>query len=445
MCSVSFSGLGLYVRDGRQILQGEHSIDSSSAHSRASSRESAWYTPPRFSGFIHLTVTQFATWMQALEPVTFNTYPRPPCISFSSVLSETRRNSLDIMFASMIIKLLYYAKCLESTTIQARINGIQLDLTNQSIYRDRGIVSGMESIRTVCVVGAGYMGSQIGLQCASHGFPVAFHDVSPESLELALSSVKEELGKRVAEDEATPEEERAVLSRITATTDLEEAAYGVDLVIEAVPERLELKREVFRWLDEVCEDHVILATNSSSIRVSKIEGATCRPDRVLNMHFYSGPWRRSIVELMRGTSTSDDTMLRAREFAEAIGVTPLVVLRESTGFIFNRVWRAVKRECLHLVDEGIASFEDVDRAWICLYGTEMGPFGMMDRVGLDVVRDIEMVYYEESDDERDRPPRVLLEKIERGELGVKKGKGFYSYPDPAFREPSWLRKKGASG
>jgi 3-hydroxybutyryl-CoA dehydrogenase len=302
----------------------------------------------------------------------------------------------------------------------------------------------MKPIGTVCVVGAGFMGWQIGLQCSSHGFPVAFHDVSPDSLELAICSIKEELGRRAAEGETTPEEEQAILSRITATTDMEEAASSVDLVIEAVPERLELKQEVFGRLDEICADHAILATNSSSIRVSKIEGATGRPDRVLNMHFYSGPWRRQIVELMRGTSTSDETMLRAREFAEAIGVIPLVVLRESTGFIFNRVWRAVKRECLHLVDEEVASFEDVDRAWICLYGTEMGPFGMMDRVGLDVVRDIEMVYYGESNDDRDRPPRILLEKIERGELGVKTGRGFYSYPDPAFREPSWLRKKDAT-
>jgi len=302
----------------------------------------------------------------------------------------------------------------------------------------------MKPIETVCVVGAGFMGWQIGLQCSSHGFPVAFHDISPDSLQLAMHSVKEELGRKAAVSETTPNEERVILGRITTTTDLVEAASGVDLVIEAVPERLELKREVFGRLDGICADHAILATNSSSIRVSKIEGATCRPDRVLNMHFYSGPWRRSIVELMRGTSTSDDTMRRAREFAEAIGMTPLVVLRESTGFIFNRVWRAVKRECLHLVDKGVASFEDVDRAWICLYGTETGPFGMMDRVGLDVVRDIEMVYYGESGDERDRPPRVLLEKIERGELGVKTGKGFYSYPDPAFRDSSWLRKKDAA-
>jgi 3-hydroxybutyryl-CoA dehydrogenase len=123
----------------------------------------------------------------------------------------------------------------------------------------------------------------------------------------------------------------------------------------------------------------------------------------------------------------------------SIGITSLMVLEESTGFIFNRVWRAIKRECLHLVDQGVASFQDVDRAWMTLYETPYGPFGMMDRVGLDVVRDIEIVYYEESRAERDAPPKMLLDMIERGELGVKTGKGFYVYPKPAFLEPGFLK------
>jgi 3-hydroxybutyryl-CoA dehydrogenase len=246
----------------------------------------------------------------------------------------------------------------------------------------------------------------------------------------------------VEASEISEEEERSILGRIHTTTDVREAASRVDLVIEAVPERLEAKREVFRRLDEICASRTILATNSSSIRVSKIEAATNRPDRVLNMHFYSGPWRRPIVELMRGSETSDETMRMARQFSMTIGMVPLVVLKESTGFVFNRVWRAVKRECLHLVDEGAANFEDVDRAWMCLYVMEIGPFGMMDMVGLDVVRDIEMVYFDESGDERDRPPRLLLERIERGELGVKTGRGFYEYPNPAYKDPAWLRAPG---
>ncbi|MFB0558280.1 MAG: 3-hydroxyacyl-CoA dehydrogenase family protein [Candidatus Bathyarchaeia archaeon] len=298
----------------------------------------------------------------------------------------------------------------------------------------------MGHIKMVCVVGAGYMGWQIGLQCSSHGLPVILYDVSDEALDLAMRTMAQELGNWIEVGKITSEEKADIIRRIYATLDMGEAVSDVNLVIEAVPERLDVKRKVFRQLDEACMDHTILATNSSSIRVSKIEGATKRPDRVLNMHFYSKPWHSSIVELMRGTSTSDETMRRARDFAVAIGMVPLIVLKESTGFIFNRVWRAIKRECLRLVDEGVAPFEDVDRAWMCLYGTGIGPFGMMDRIGLDVVKDIEMVYYEEAGDERDRPPRLLLEKIERGELGVKTGKGFYTYPEPAFQDPSWLRK-----
>ncbi len=302
----------------------------------------------------------------------------------------------------------------------------------------------MEPIETVCVFGAGFMGWQISLQCASHGFPVNLYDISLEALTKASEAIAEELDRRVEEQLISPEEKDAILKRILATGDVEEAASDVDLVIEAIPELLEAKREVFGTLDEICDGRTILATNSSSIRVSKIEGATGRLDRVLNTHFYNIPWERSVVELMRGTGTSDETLERVRRFMESINVTPLTVLKESTGFIFNRVWRAIKRECLHLVDDGVATFEDVDRIWMILYEKEIGPFGMMDRVGLDVVRDIEMVYYEESGDERDAPPKLLLDKIERGELGVKTGKGFHSYPDPRFRDPEWLRGKTLS-
>ena len=303
----------------------------------------------------------------------------------------------------------------------------------------------MEPIETVCVFGAGFMGWQIALTCAIHRYPVRLYDIYQEALTNASEAMEKELKRRVEEQLISPEEKDAILNRVLFTGDMGKAASSVELVIEAIPEVLELKREVFGKLDGICDDRTILATNSSSIRVSKIEDATKRLDRVLNTHFYNIPWERSVVELMRGNRTSDETMERVRRFMDSIGLTPLPVLKESTGFIFNRVWRAIKRECLHLVDAGVASFEDVDRIWMILYKKEIGPFGMMDRVGLDVVRDIEMVYYEESGDERDAPPRLLLDKIERGELGVKTGKGFYTYPNPEFQDPGWLRGKTLSG
>lgn len=292
-------------------------------------------------------------------------------------------------------------------------------------------------MNTVCIVGAGHMGAQIGLHCAVYGYTVWIVDTSRGAREKALESHLQELDSRVQEQQISFQEKEDILNRIHLAEDLTEGAAVADLVIEAVPERLDLKREVFRQLDQICPSHTILATNSSSIRISLIEDVTKRPDKVLNTHFY-GPYRSPLVELMSGTGTSGETVERVRQFMVTIRITPLLVQKESTGFIFNRVWRAIKKETLHLVDEGVASHEDVDRAWMIIMKRPKGPFGVMDTVGLDVVRDIEMVYYRESGDESDAPPKLLLDKIEKGELGVKSGKGFYTYPNPAFEDPSWL-------
>jgi 3-hydroxybutyryl-CoA dehydrogenase len=269
-------------------------------------------------------------------------------------------------------------------------------------------------METLCIVGAGFMGAQIGLHCAVYGCTVWLVDTSEQALERAKQSHVQELERRLEKQVLTTEERRAVLSRIHFSTDLREGAINADLVIEAVPERLETKREVFHQLDRICPAHTILATNSSSIRISAIEDATQRPDQVLNMHFYPPVWQRTMVELMRGTETSDKTVDAARQFAHSIGLTPLLVQKESTGFIFNRVWRAIKKECLHLVDDGVASHEDVDRAWVIVIGMPIGPFGLMDMVGLDVVRDIEMVYYDESGDKSDAPPSSSWKRLRRG-------------------------------
>jgi 3-hydroxybutyryl-CoA dehydrogenase len=296
----------------------------------------------------------------------------------------------------------------------------------------------MRPFEQVCVVGSGYLGTQIGVTCARHGYTVNMHDISKEALASSREAVDHYIREWVSVGDVSEDEGKDIKSRIHFHEDLAEAASQAGMVIEAVVERLDVKREVFKRLDELCRDDAVIATNSSSIRVSKMEDATSSPHRVLNMHFYGHPWRRRVVELMRGSSTSDEVMEKARGFCMSVGLYPLMVLRESTGFIFNRVWRAVKKECLRVVDQGVASFEDVDRAWMSLYDTAMGPFGMMDRVGLDVIRDIEMVYYEESGAPSDAPPGILLRKIERGELGVKTGKGFYSYPDPSYMAPGWL-------
>lgn len=288
---------------------------------------------------------------------------------------------------------------------------------------------------TLCVVGAGTMGAQIALCSAIHGYTVWLVDTSQEALEGAGQRQAEECAERGI----VPEEREAIFGRIHSTTRLQEGAPKADLVIEAIPERLDLKRAMFAQLDRLCPAHTILATNSSSLRVALIEDATQRPDKVLNIHFLTPVQESPMVELMGGTATSSETLEIGRRYALAAGLTPLMVRRQSTGFLFNRVWRAIKKECLRVVDQGIASLQDVDRAWMIHYNRPIGPFGQMDRIGLDVIRDIEMVYYNESGDPSDAPPRLLLDKIERGELGVKTGVGFYTYPDPAFEGADWLR------
>ncbi|OHB68955.1 MAG: hypothetical protein A2V70_09745 [Planctomycetes bacterium RBG_13_63_9] len=296
------------------------------------------------------------------------------------------------------------------------------------------------SITNVCVVGSGFMGSQIGLQCAVHGHNVWMHDVSETSLRRCGDEQASMLNELIEAGVVSGDRRQTIRNRIHFTGSMREAAIAADLVIEAAREDLDVKREVFRALDEICAPHAILATNSSSLRVSRIESATNRPDKVLNTHFVQSVSKHPLVELMRGTLTSDETIEAVREFACSIGVVPILVRREVSGCILARIWRAVKKEALHLVDSGVATPEDVDRMWMIAMESPRGPFALMDGIGLDVIRDIEMVYCRESGDESDAPPRVLVEKVEKGELGVKTGKGFYTYPNPAYESPSFLRE-----
>ena len=298
---------------------------------------------------------------------------------------------------------------------------------------------GNNKMQNISVIGAGFLGTQIGLQCAAHGLSISLVDTSKKSRDHSLYVIKNELAQRVSKGLICNSEEQKILSRMNFTSDLKKGVVDAELVIEAVPENLDLKRELFAQLDELTPTSTILATNSSSIKISDIETATQRPDALLNMHFYGMIWERPMVELMRGTKTSDHTIDTIFNLSKQINVTPLVVDTESTGFIFNRVWRAIKRESLHLVNDGVTSHENVDRAWMIFTGMNMGPFALMDRIGLDVIQDIENVYFRESEDKRDMPPSLLTKLVKRGDLGCKTGKGFYSYPNPAFDDPDWIR------
>jgi len=275
-----------------------------------------------------------------------------------------------------------------------------------------------EEIKKVGIVGAGFTGKQIAAQAALNNFIVKVYDFDPKSVEDANKYISGVLKRKNQLD---------AIKNVSYYSDLSEALEDVDLVIEAVPENLELKREVFSQIDNIAPAHTIIATNSSSYPVSKIESAVKRKDKVLNLHFYPPIPTRPMVDIMRGSQTNDETFEVGKKWIEDIKCEPLVVKKECLGFVFNRVWHAVKKECLKIWDGGYADKETVDTAWKIFTGMKMGPFLTMDGVGLDVIYSVEMSYYNESGDPRDKPPDTLKEMVENGDLGLKTGKGFYNW------------------
>ncbi|MCK4382677.1 MAG: hypothetical protein KAW66_05225 [Candidatus Lokiarchaeota archaeon] len=273
-------------------------------------------------------------------------------------------------------------------------------------------------IKNIGIVGAGFTGKQIAAQTALHYFIVSLYDIDPKVIEDAKKYISGFLKRKNRMD---------AIQDVSYYSDLDKALDDVDLVIEAVPENLELKRKVFSQIDNSAPAHAIIGTNSSSFPVSKIESAVKRKDKVLNLHFYPPIPTRPMVDIMRGSETSDETFEKGKRWIENIKCEPLVVKKECLGFVFNRIWHAVKMECLKIWDGGYADIETVDTAWKIFTGMKMGPFFSMDGIGLDVVYAVEMSYYNESGDLRDKPPDALKEMVRRGELGLKTRKGFYTF------------------
>jgi len=295
----------------------------------------------------------------------------------------------------------------------------------------------------VAVVGTGTLGTQIAMLSAYAGYEVKVFDARRGAIFQTLERLRSELRWRGVEPSVPWERWGECKARIREAPDMADAVAGADLAIEAVPEDLDLKRQIFRQLGETSPPDAILATNSSSIPVSRLEESSGRPERCLNLHFYQPLQGTNMVDVMGGTRTLPEVMDAGVAWVRSIGCIPLTVKKEIMGFCFNRVWRAVKRETLYMWANGFVDLRDVDRAWMVFTGMGMGPFGIMDQVGLDVVYDIEMVYYEDSGDPRDHPPHVLREKVERGELGVKTGKGFYTYPNPEYMSEEFLNPSAA--
>jgi len=255
----------------------------------------------------------------------------------------------------------------------------------------------VKEIKKVGIVGAGFTGKQIAAQTALNNFVVKVYDSDPKGVEDAKKYITGVLKRNNQLD---------AIDNVSYYSDLSEAIEDVDLVIEAVPEDLELKKNIFSQIDRIAPVHTIIGTNSSSYPVSKIESAVKRKDKILNLHFYPPIPIRPMVDIMRGSETSEETFEIGKKWIEDIKCEPLVVNKECLGFVFNRVWHAVKKECLKIWDGGYADIKTVDTAWKIFTGMKMGPFTMMDGIGLDVAYAVEMSYYEESGDPNDKPPMI---------------------------------------
>lgn len=291
------------------------------------------------------------------------------------------------------------------------------------------------SIARVFIVGSGLMGSGIAQVCAQAGLSVALHDEKPEAVGRALKSISWSVGKLVEKGVVTGPA-GAIMSRISTSGSLE-AASEADLVIEAVFENLDLKREIFRKLDSAANPGAILASNTSAISISCLAAETRRADKVLGIHFFSPAPMMPAAEVIRGTHTSEETFASGAAFVRRVGKEPILVKRDIPGFVINRINYRANIEAMRLVEDGVTTVEDIDKGLRLASGRKMGPFEIGDMVGLDVTYGALMSIYEETRDSSFYPPAILRLKVRMGHLGRKTGRGWYEYnPDGSMKKKS---------
>ena len=285
----------------------------------------------------------------------------------------------------------------------------------------------MNDINHICVAGAGTMGHQIALHAAVCGFQVHCTDLSAPALEQAGSFSRTWLDKQVQKQRMSRTEADDILSRLVFTHNLETGAGNADLVIEAIIEKLEIKREFFARLDEICPAHAILATNSSYIVSSKIADATRRPEKVLNLHFFNPALVMKLVEVVKGPHVSDDTIAAIMAVAERLKRKAVLIQKEIYGFVVNRFFSAITKEACYLLDQEVCSMEGIDTAVRNGLGHPLGPFELLDLTGIDLQYMVLMERYRETRHSSDRPSPAIVERYSKNEYGRKTGKGFYDY------------------
>ena len=289
----------------------------------------------------------------------------------------------------------------------------------------------MAEVRTVAVIGAGIMGRGIAHAASLGGYRTILEDLLPHALRRAETEIRSHLDKAVELGKVTPADADAAFSRIEYARTVEEAARQADLVLEAVPEEMESKIEIFTLLDKICRPTTVLASNTSSLSITEIASVTYRAKKILGMHFFNPVHKMKLLEIVRALETDDDTLATAVEVGKRMG-KEVVVIKESPGFITSRINALIGNEAFHMLQEGIASAADIDKALKLGLNHPMGPFELVDLVGLDTRLHI-LEYLHKTLGEKFRPAPLLVQHVKAGRLGRKAGRGVFEYPEAAAK------------
>lgn len=281
-------------------------------------------------------------------------------------------------------------------------------------------------MKKVGVIGAGQMGSGIALIIAQAGMAVVMRDIEQGFVDKGINAITKIVKKNVDKAKMTQAEADSILSRITGTLDLAEAGKDADMIIEAIIENMDLKKRLFEELDELCPDKTIFATNTSSLSITEIASVTKRQPQFLGLHFFNPVPVMKLVEIIKGYMTSDETVAKVRDLMVAVGKEPIEVT-DSPGFAVNRILVPMLNDAIYALMEGVASKEDIDKGMKLGCNHPMGPFELLDFVGLDTTLSIMEYYYQEFGDPKFRPCPLLRQMVRAGLLGRKVGKGFYDY------------------